>query len=364
MMDTLMGKYLHEEFVSFVIESAPIVISKSFEDAWSEVSRGIDGSKKMKVDSSLANSQPPKKAKVTKSEILVNNEKQELDDESGLEKAYQESYCGVAQIPLDNISVCPDMKMKVNPFRVEFIKASMKKRYNPALSVIVVCPVDDKKKVDVGRDKFYVIQKVKCLLAFKKLDSTGEFVTKQGHEDRKVLAFVLSSNKAELMQYANMTENLISGQFATKTVAQDILHHFHCLTMKDSSVNAIKVVERMCRLCCIRPEDSTALERICKWSSEGFSTFMNVLEKFESYQTTDVKCGGHAQRIAKGLKVNISNVLLRILGKCTEKYFVDNHQLVLNRTISLRELGEKHEEKVKIDKVLKVFEQNSQLCAG
>ena len=87
MMDTLMGKCLHEEFVSFVIESAPIVISKSFEDAWSEVSRGIEGSEKRKVDSSLANSQPPKKVKVTKSVILVNNEKQELDDESGLEKA-------------------------------------------------------------------------------------------------------------------------------------------------------------------------------------------------------------------------------------------------------------------------------------
>ena len=44
-----------------------------------------------------------------------------------------------------------------------------------------------------------------------------------------------------------------------------------------------------------------------------------------------------------------------MFGKCTEKYFVDNHQLVLNRTISLRELREKHEEKVKIDKVLKVL---------
>ena len=44
------------------------------------------------MDSSLANNQPPKKAKVTKSKILVNNEKQELDDESGLEKAYQENY--------------------------------------------------------------------------------------------------------------------------------------------------------------------------------------------------------------------------------------------------------------------------------
>ena len=344
-----------DEFVRFAIESAPVNIYKRFGEAWSEVSQERKGSNKRKVVSLPSDSQPTKKIKLSKSENLCNNEKEELEDEMGLEKAYQDSFCGIAHIPLDSITVCPQMQVKINPFRVEYIKSSMMKRYNPALSVIVVCPVDDSKKMDVSRDKFYVVQKVKCLLAFKKLDATGDFVTKHGHQDRKVLAFVLSSNKAELMQYANLSENLITGQFANKTVAQDILHHFHCLTLKDSSVNALKVVERMGRLCSIRPEDCTAMERICKWSSEGFSTFMNVLGMFESYQTKDVKCAGLALRIAKGLKVNLSNVLLRLLGKCTEKYFVDNHHLVLDKTISLRELGENHQEQVEIDKALKVL---------
>lgn len=297
----------------------------------------------------------PKEPKLKKSEIVVENEKKELDDDEGLEKAYQSSFCGVAHIPLDNILISPQMSLKINPFRVQFIKSSMKKRYNPAISVLVVCPVDDSKKVDVSTDKFYVVQKVKCLEAFKELDKTGDFVNLYGHHDRKVLSYILNNNKPEVMQYGNLSENLISGQFASRTVPQDILHHFHCLTMRDSSVKAIKVVERMSRLCCIRSEECTALERICKWSNNGFTAFMTVLEKYERYQTKDVKSTGLVQRIARGEKLNLSNVLLRLLGKCSEIYFLENYQKVLDMSISFRELAENHQEVLEVEKVLKVL---------
>ena len=349
----------YDQFVEFAKESAPVDMAVSSGKALEELADRIQSSRKRKATTNnkeMQEEKNPKEKKLSKSDIIMKNEKQELEDESGLEKAYQSSFCGVAHISLDNISVCPQMELKINPFRVQYIKTSMKKRYNPSLSVLVVCPVDDSKKLDVERDKFFVVQKVKCLVAFKELDKSGEFIGLNGHESRKVFCFVLASNKAELMEYANLTENLISGQFATRTVPQDILHHFHCLSIKDTSIKALKVVQRMNSLCCIRGEECTALERICKWSGDGFKVFMEVLVKYESYQTTDIKsAAGHKERIARGLKLNLPNVLLRSLGKVSEKYFVENSQKVLDKTISLKELSESYQELVEIEKALKVL---------
>ena len=346
----------YDQFVDFAKESAPADIAVSSDKALEELAARIQSSKKRKATTNVEEERNPKERKLSKSDIVMKKEKQELEDELGLEKAYQSSFCGVAHIPLDNISVCPQMQLKINPFRVSYIKTSMKKRYNPSLSVLVVCPVDDGKKFDVEKDHFFVVQKVKCLVAFKELDKSGEFTGLSGHESRKVLCFVLASNKAEVMQYANLTENYISGQFATKTVPQDILHHFHCLSIKDTNIKALKVVERMNSICCIRGEECTALERLCKWSGEGFKVFMEVLAKYEAYQTTDVKCAaGHRERIARGLKLNLPNVLLRSLGKVTEKFFVENSSKVLDKTLSLKELSESYLELVEIEKALKVL---------
>ena len=302
-----------------------------------------------------------KKPKLARAAAIQENEKKELEDVEGLEKKFQDSFCGVAHLPLDNISVPPQMELKKNPFRVEYIKLSIKKRYNPALSVLVVAPVDDTKKMDTKKDKFYVIQKVKVLQAFKLLDKDGDFEDLYGHGDRQVLCYILNSNNSEVMQYANLSENYVTGQFASRTVPQDILHQFHCLTLRDCSVNSVKVVQRMSKLCCLRSEDSTALDRICTWSKEGFSCFMTVLQKFEQYSTTDVKnASGMSERVSRGEKLNLTNVLLRMLGKCSEKYFVDNSDDVVKKIISMRELAENYQEFLELDKVLKVLSKIAQ----
>ena len=350
-----------EQFVELAKQSAPMDIAKNSDNAFAEVVKSIQSSKKRKaVSTDGAPVDNSKQLKLSKTQNMENNERKELEDEEGLERAYQDSLCGVALVPLDNISVCPKMQLKINPFRVQYIKTSMMKRYNPALSVLVICPVNESKKIDVNKDKFYVVQKVKCLLSFKEIDKSGDLVKLHGHRNRKVLCYVLDSNKAEIMQYANLTENYISGQFASRTVPQDILHHFLCLTVEDSSVKALKVVQRMCNLCCIRPEECTALERICKWSREGFATFMAVLEKFESYQTKDIKGARLALRISRGLKLNLPNILLRLLGKVSEKYFLEHKDQVLNQTLSLRELAENYQELLEVEKVLKVLSKIAQ----
>ena len=152
-------------------------IAKNSDNAFAEVVKSIQSSKKRKaVSTDGAPVDNSKQLKLSKTQNMENNERKELEDEEGLERAYQDSLCGVALVPLDNISVCPKMQLKINPFRVQYIKTSMMKRYNPALSVLVICPVNESKKIDVNKDKFYVVQKVKCLLSFKEIDKSGDLV--------------------------------------------------------------------------------------------------------------------------------------------------------------------------------------------
>ena len=79
------------------------------------------------------------------------------------------------------------------------------------------------------RTNFFVVQKIKVLLAFKKLDKAGDFAKLYGHNHRKVLCYVLDNNSAALMQFANFNENYLAGQFSNKTLLQDLFHHFDCL---------------------------------------------------------------------------------------------------------------------------------------
>ena len=69
----------------------------------------------------------------------------------------------MAHVPIENISVSVEMELKVNKFRVKMIEESMRKRYDPSQSVLVVCPEVDGSNFDgdnVEKLKFFVIQKV------------------------------------------------------------------------------------------------------------------------------------------------------------------------------------------------------------
>ena len=56
------------------------------------------------------------------------------------------------------------------------------------------------------------------------------------------------------------------------------------LSRKDISVKAAKILERMTRLCCIGPDECTAMDKLSKWFKEGSWKLMDVLNKFEFYQ--------------------------------------------------------------------------------
>ena len=302
----------------------------------------------------------PKVTKLSKTETIEENEKKELEDagEGGLETLYSNSLVGFAHVLLSNISISPEMQVKVNNFRVMFSKSSMKKRYDPSKAVLVICPEQDGTHVDVRNVKdmkFFVVQKVHCLRAFQEFDQSGDFVKMTGHHKRNVLYYVLNTSSAEMIQYGNLHENFISDQFARKMNPQDLLHYFHCLTMKDSTVKSLKVVERMSKLCRIGVDESTALRKLCKWKSPGFAALIQVLVKFEKYETKDLKRLGHQQRLARGEKLSMSNVLLKSLAMCSEDYFLANYEEVLGGSISLKDLAENFKLVTDVGKVYKVL---------
>ena len=282
-----------------------------------------------------------KPKKMNTKALIDNNEKLELEDPEGMEKKFQRCYRGLARIPLDDISESKELNIKPNVYRVCIVGQSMKAKYDPAQAIVVVAPADDGQDLDLenlnGR-KFVVVQKVHTLLALKDLDKKGEFSKLTGHDDRKVTCYVVNTKSVALLRYGYQRSNDIASSFSKKTHPQDLLHVFETLSAKDNSLNCIKVVDRMGKLGRLGPNEATAVRKICKWSPDAFKCLMDVLKKFEVYQTLDVKKSGNAGRLSRGEKLAMPNTVFNELAKVDEKFFVENHQQVISKKISLRNL--------------------------
>lgn len=322
-------------FINVAKESA--IFGDSVQEAYAEVFKFAETKRKRKSDG--VGSKP---IKLSKKAAIENNEKAELEDPEGLEKKLQSSYLGCTWIPLDNISVSKELNIKPNIYRVFNIMQSMKSKYDPSQTIIVVAPKDDTQILELKNlssdQKFVVVQKVHTLNAFKDLDKKGEFAKLTGHSQRKVLCYVVNTRSLALLRYGHMRANDISNKFAQKTYPQDILHVFETLSANDSSVNSLKVVERVAKLNRVGPNEATALRKICKWNPSAFRCLMEVLEVYEAYETLDVKTSGNAGRISRGEKLCLPNTVFNELAKVEEAYFEENFQKVISKKISLKSL--------------------------
>ena len=287
-------------------------------------------------------------------------EASELSDADGLEKEYQRSYVGMANISLDNISISKDLDVKVNQFRVYRIMSSIKNKYDPSMSVAVVCPEEGQSVKDlknVQGQKFVVIQKVHTICAFKELDKTDNFAKLPSHENRTVLCFVLRTNSAGLIHYGNLRASEIENQFGKKTRPQDLLRIYQSLCERSSPSDSMKSVERMSRLCRIGPNESAALRKICNWSPDAFSALMKVLSQFERYETMDVKQDGQGYQnaLALGEKMALTNVLFKMLAKVNDEDFLAEHEKILNSECSLKAFIEEDNTHKQVEKVSSVL---------
>ena len=285
-----------------------------------------------------------KPIKKTRGEHMDDNENKEIEDGEGLEQEYTRSYLGIANILLDNISVAPDLKDLINPYRVHSIADSMKK-YDPSMAVLVVCPEDITEPVDLNNTsnrKFHCIQKIHTVEAFKSLDKDGKFESLVGHDKRTVVAYVIRTDNKEVVHYGHLRADAIESHFSKKLHPQQLLHIFGSLTDKDS-VNSFKAIVRMCKLCRVGPNEATAIRKLCKWSKEAFKELIKVIEFFEHYETLDVKASGHQSRLIRGEKMPVPNKLFNQLSKVDENYFVDRCGKILEKKTSLKSLVDGYE---------------------
>ena len=341
----------YKEFIKSAKESAKVV--ESLEKGLQDISKFFVSKGKRKSQQNAET-----KAKMTKLAAIDEHQKKELEDENGLETQYQNNYVGMVKIPLANINVSEEMMNLIDENRVNTVVASIRNWYEPALNVFVVCPEEESDDLDlknVEKERFLAVQKLHTLIAFKKLDEAGEFSQLKGHQNGAVLCYVLKTNKPELRLFGNMKSNEISSQFSRKTKPQALLHYFKSLSMKDSRINSMKVVERMASLARIGPDESTSLRKLCQWTSDGFLALMEVVEVYEMYGTMDVKPSGHKGRLARGEKLNMSNVLFKLLGMSSENYFVQNFKKVLNSEVSLKTLLDEFQDSMKVQKVCGVL---------
>ena len=135
-------------------------------------------------------SKNPKKSRM---ESVDEREKRELAIEGGLEKEYVKSFVGLANIPLDNIEISPDLVETLIANKVLAIKDNMLKRYDPSISIPVVHPLGedfDPQKIDEG--KYGVVQKIHTVKAFQELDEEGKFASLVSHENKTVPCYVLN----------------------------------------------------------------------------------------------------------------------------------------------------------------------------
>ena len=88
-------------------ESAPVDIAVSSSKALEDLADRIQSSRKRKATTNIEIQEEnnPNQRKLSKSYIIMKNEKQELEDESRLKRTYQSSFIGVEHILLENISV-------------------------------------------------------------------------------------------------------------------------------------------------------------------------------------------------------------------------------------------------------------------
>lgn len=338
----------YHDFVKAACESAQVVTRKTNDI------RQFFGVKR-KEDADSREKKGPKKSKAA---TVDEREKAELQDETGIEKEYQQSFVGLANISLDNIIISPDLEESVSKLRVDMIVQSIEDKYDPSLSIPVVCPVEGETILDLQNVKgmmFAAVQKIHCVAAFKKLDQEGKFANLVSHKKRTVPCYVLKMASSGLIHYGNMRSNNITHPFSRQTSPQDLLRTYHYLSSKDGPVSSLKVLDRMAALARIGPNESSALRKLCSWKDSGLKALMEVLTKYERYDSMDKKPKGYQTSLFEGKKMTMPNVLFKQLGKVTEDFFLNVHQKILNDERSLKSCLDDYELVKKVENVAAVL---------
>ena len=189
-------------------------------------------------------------------------------------------------ISLDNLSVSEKLGMPVNEAEFVSLAEVMSARYNPALCVLTVAGEDE---VFAEDNKYSVIDGVHRLKALKLLDSQGRFEKLPGIQNRKIECFVLTSTgDPAIDNYCNLRSNdQARQQYQSKPGLHELICVFSFLKKAyNDPKQAREAMERMVKLREVTADDLTSLRKVSTWRQSTIEHLIEVLQKFERFQTT------------------------------------------------------------------------------
>ena len=304
-----------EEFIEKAKNCADIVPSRA------DIIENVQGGKRKRKSQEVRMNV---KIKKTKEEKIEESKKEVL---SGLEKNLKNCYVGRVDVSLDLLSVSPKIGLPISNLKVLCMAKSFETEFDPSLAAVTVCPADpstfDKHKL--GQTSYHVIHGRHRLEALKKLDKDGKLVAGKlvSMNNRKVTCHVVQTDCAVQINYAILKGNKLAAKFVAPPRIHELLYSFNGLKELFSRNKAIESVERYAKSLSIGPEDITAIKKLCEWSPEIFCVLIDVIEKYEAYQTEDVKIKSQRieSKLMKGETMAVSKTLMRRLSKIDSGYF-------------------------------------------
>ena len=294
--------------------------------------------------------------KMSNSEKVEKNYQDMIAEEGGLEKTVASAYVKCRQISVDKLSLSPDLFLPINQVKVNEIAESMMERLEVSQLVVSVVPTDIERFDREGDDDhFFVVHGAHRFEAFKKVDvynSVNKDKPVCGFpKDRSITCFILKVNAASLTNYVNIKCNDISTKFQSSASNEALIFvHRGLLDKGKDPAEALEIIEKIASSRRLGRNELAVYRKLTDWPLPVLDKLIQVLDKFQSYQTADANQTKARQTLKKRIPNSMAITTFRLLGGCTAEFFMENHGKVLNNLISLKDLLEESDKKNKISK--------------
>ena len=324
----------YEEFVRLAVDAVIVIGNKD------EQSLKISPKTKKKKLTDYFNTT---NKKLTKSESIEKNYQNMISEGGGLEKSVVSSYVRYQSILLDKLEVSPDMFLPINQQKVNEIADSMTERLELSQLVVSVVPVSpDKFQLEDNDDKYYVVHGVHRFEAIKKVDAINKIKSVPGFpEDRSILCFILKVNTASLSNYLNIKCNDIASSFQSSSSNEALFFIYGGILEKTKDHSeAFEVIEKIAHSRHLGNNELAVYNKVTLWPNSALAKLIFVLDKFQSYQTSDAKDRGVKAKMKRREPNTLTTSLFRQLGSCPPQFFMDHCDQVIENKMSMKELLE------------------------
>ena len=287
------------------------------------------------------------KKKLTRKEQVEDNYRTMLGEERGLEKSITDSYVNFQSIPVENLSVSPNMFLLMNQVKISEIADSMIDRYDPSQMVLSVVPSDlEAFERDGTSDSFWVIHGRHRYQALKKIQRMNKLQELPGFpSDRTIQCFVLKVNAPSLSNYFNVRSNDLSTAHQSATTNEELFYVYRGLleSTKDPH-ESLEIVLKICHSRHMGTNEIAVYNKIVYWPIQVLDQLISVLKLFQGYQTKDANAKGDQARLRRRQPKILTKSMFTQLGNCSAALFSELHNQIISNDLSLKELLQKSEQ--------------------